>query len=84
MAQITPEIAQTPKKKRVLTPKEIELAEALSQAMVMKATAEVTLRAARREIGRLTGEINKLDRRRITPVWMEARELARKAAVEQA
>lgn len=61
-------------KGRVLTPDELELAESLQKALVGKATAEVTLIACRREIGRLTVEINKLGFSRAAVVWAEARE----------
>lgn len=61
-------------KGRVLVPDELELAEALQKALVGKATAEATLIACRREIGRLTDKINKLGFSRATVVWAEARE----------
>ncbi len=64
------------KKGRVLTPKELVLAEGLQKALVGKATARATLEVCSREIGRLTGEINKLEYPRTTIVWAEARELA--------
>lgn len=75
----------SPPKGRVLTATELELAEGLSKALVGKATAEATLDVCRREIGRLTQEINKLgfdpetgkiDFRRAPLVWAEAREMA--------
>ena len=66
---------KTKPKGRVLTPKELELAEALQKALVGKATAVATLDVCRREIGRLTREINKLGFTRSTVVWAEAREL---------
>jgi hypothetical protein len=74
--------------KRVLTPSELELAEAMSKALVNKIGAQLALDGARQEIGRLTTEINKLGRpeegkkpdyagvARATIVWAEARELA--------
>ena len=62
-------------KGRVLTPTELEFAEALTKALVGKATAVATLDVCRREIGRLTREINKLGFTRSTVVWAEAREL---------
>lgn len=64
----------SPPKGRVLTATEIEMAEGLSKAMVGKATAEATLDVCRREIGRLTQEINKLGFHRAGLVWAEARE----------
>jgi hypothetical protein len=75
-------------KGRVLTPDELKLAEALSKALVDKIGAQLALDAAYQEIGRLTGEINKLafpekygkvnyrGVARATLVWAEARELA--------
>lgn len=76
---------QTTKSKgRVLTPSELELADALQKALVGKATAETAVIVSRREIGRLTQEINKLSfdengkRKpgllRATVIWAEARE----------
>ncbi len=61
-------------KVRVLTPSELELSEALQKALVGKVTAEETLRVCRQEIGRLTGEINKLPYGRALVVWGEARD----------
>ncbi len=73
---------------RILTPKELELAEALSKALVDKIGAQLALDGARREIGRLTQEINRLGVpeeggkvnyagvARATTIWVEARELA--------
>ena len=61
-------------KSRVLTPKEIELADGLSAAMAGKMTAVADANAYRREIARLTREINKLDYARSMRVWAEARE----------
>ncbi len=62
-------------KGRVLTPAELEFAEALTKALVGKATAVATLSVCQHEIGRLTREINKLGFTRSTVVWAEAREL---------
>ena len=65
----------TPKKKvRLLTPQELEFAERLEKALVGKAIAAVTLDVCRREIGRVTREINKLPYARAGKVWAEARE----------
>lgn len=78
------------KPNRILTPDELELAEALSKALVNKIGADLALRNADHEIGRLTGEINKLGfveqdgkarinhagRARATVIWTEAREMA--------
>lgn len=61
---------------RVLTPDEIELAEALGNALTLKGSAEASLEVARKEIARLTQEINKLDYNRPAKVWAEARERA--------
>lgn len=75
-------------KGRILTPDELELAEALSKALVSKMGSQLALDAAKQEISRLTGEINKLGRpgdgkkispsgvARATAVWAEARGLA--------
>lgn len=64
----------SPPKGRVLTAKELKLAKALEKALTGKATAEATLDVCRREIGRLSVEVNKLDFRRSNLVWAEARE----------
>jgi hypothetical protein len=76
------------KKGRILTPTELELAEAMAKALVNKLGAKLALDAANQEIGRLTGEINKLGFpeeggkanyagvARATIVWAEAREKA--------
>ena len=61
-------------KNRVLTPKELEISEALQKALVGKATAEDTLKVCRQEIGRLTQEINSLPYGRIVVVWGDVRE----------
>lgn len=61
-------------KSRVLTPDELELADALQKAMAQKISAEALLRQARQEIGRLTQEINKFTYNRILVVWGEARD----------
>ncbi len=63
----------SPPKGRVLTAAELALAEGLSKALIGKATAEATLDVCRREIGRLTQEINKLGFHRAGLVWAEAR-----------
>ncbi len=60
-------------KVHVLTPDELELADGLHKAMFGKATAEAALIACRREVGRLTQEINKLGYARAVVVWAEAR-----------
>lgn len=70
----------TQTKKRILTPKEIELAEKLSQALIMQGTGRLMVREGGRQIGTLTREINKLGFKRATPVWMEAREMQYNAA----
>lgn len=75
MTQSTKTKTSAPKG-RVLTPKELELAEALQKALVGKATAVATLNVCRNEIGRLTREINKLAFQRVGVVWAEARETA--------
>ena len=62
------------KKTRLLTPQELELAEALEKALVGKATAVAALDVCRREIGRVTQEINKLPYARGVKVWGEARD----------
>lgn len=66
-----------------MTPDELELVDALSAALLGKAMAEAALIVQRREIGRLTSEINKLSfdeggkRKpgllRATVIWAEAR-----------
>lgn len=63
-----------PGKVRVLTPSELKLADELQRAMTQRVAAEVLLKEARREISRLTLEINKLEMSRITVIWVEARE----------
>ncbi len=65
-----------PAKGRVLTPTELEKAEALSSALVEKMGAQLALANARTNIGRLTGEINQFGYKRATVVWAEARTLA--------
>ncbi len=62
------------KKARLLTSQELELADALQKALVGKATAVATLDVCRREIGRVTQEINKLPYARGGKVWAEARD----------
>ena len=49
----------TTRKAHVLTPDELELVDALSDALLGKAAAEAVVIVQRREIGRLTQEINK-------------------------
>ena len=71
------------RKAHVLTPTELELVDALSAAMFVKATAEAAVIVQRKEIGRLTVEINKSSftedgkRKpgllRATVIWAEAR-----------
>ena len=65
-----------PVKGRVLTPTEIEKAEALSKALVEKLGLQMALNNARQNIGRLTREINQFGFSRATVVWAEARTLA--------
>lgn len=65
-----------PVTRRVLTPKELEKAEALSKALVEKMGAQMTIDSARKNIGRLTEEINQFGYKRATVVWAEARTLA--------
>lgn len=62
------------KKTRLLTAQELEFAEQLEKALVGKATAAATLDVCRREIGRVTQEINKLPYARGVKVWAEALE----------
>ncbi len=62
------------KKARLLTAQELELVEQLQKALIGKATSEATLDVCRREIGRVTQEINKLPYSRGIRVWNEARE----------
>lgn len=55
-------VTETPTRKaHVLTPVELEFVDALSAALLGKATAEAVVIMQRREIGRLTQEINKLN-----------------------
>lgn len=71
------------RKAHVLTPAELELVDALSAALLSKAAAEVAVVAQRKEIGRLTQDINKSSfdedgkRKpgllRATVIWAEAR-----------
>lgn len=61
-------------KGRVLTAKELELAEAMQTALLGKATAAGALEAYRKEIGKLTREIAKLSFTRATVVWGEIRD----------
>lgn len=60
----------------ILTPTELETAEALSKALVSQMGSKLALENARQEIGRRTGEIAKLDFTRGNIVWAEARKLA--------
>lgn len=62
------------KKARLLTSQELELADQLQKALVGKATSVATLDVCRREIGRVTREINKLPYARANKVWAEARD----------
>ena len=72
------------KKARILTPDELALVDGLAAALLGKATADAALIIHRREIGRLTTEINKLSfdedgkRKpgllRATIIWNEARD----------
>ena len=62
------------KKARLFTPQELEFAEQLEKALIGKATAAATLDVCRREIGRVTQEINKLPYARGVQVWAEALE----------
>ena len=71
------------RKAHVLTPDELVLVDELSAALLGKATAEAAVIVARREMGRLTTEINKLSfdedgkmkpgLLRATVIWAEAR-----------
>ena len=71
------------RKAHVMTPTELELVDELSAALLGQATARADLIVQRREIGRLTTEINKLSfdedgkRKpgllRATVIWAEAR-----------
>ncbi len=71
------------RKAHVLTPDELVLVDALSAALLGKATAEAAVIVQRKEIGRLTIEINKLSFNedgtrktgllRATVIWAEAR-----------
>lgn len=74
----------TPTRKvHVLTPDELELADALSAALLGKMTADAAVIVQRKEIGRLTTKINKLNfdedgkskggLSRSIVVWAEAR-----------
>ena len=49
------------RKSHVLTPDELEFVDALTAALRGKATAEAAVIVHRREVGRLTQEINKLN-----------------------
>ena len=62
------------KKARLFAPQELELVDRLHKALVDKATAAATLDVCRREIGRVTQEINKLPYERGGKVWAETRE----------
>ncbi len=62
------------KKARLFTPQELELVDQLQKALIGKATAAATLDVCRREIGRVTQEINKLPYARGGQVWAETRE----------
>ena len=74
---------KTTRKAHVLTPNELEFVDSLSAALLGKATAEAALILQRKEIGRLTTEINKLSFSedgkmkpgllRATVIWAEAR-----------
>lgn len=68
-------------KTNILTPKELEAAEALSLALIGQREARATLDAARREIGRVTTEVAALSFARGNIVWGEARKLAGLTAV---
>lgn len=71
------------RKAHVMTPAELELADALAAALFGKETARAVLIVHRKEIGRLTSEINRLSfdedgkRKpgllRATVIWGEAR-----------
>ena len=61
---------------RILTPTELETAEALSKALVSQMGAHLELENARKEISRLTDETVKLSFARSNIVWAEARKLA--------
>lgn len=73
------------KRARLLTAQELELVEQLQKALIGKATSEATLGVCRREIGRVTQEINKLNfddegkakggLLRSIVVWAEVRDL---------
>ncbi len=76
---------ETPiKKARVLLPGELELIDALVLALLGKATAEAAVIVNRREVGRLTREINRISfddkgkpkpgLLRSTVIWAEARD----------
>ncbi len=62
------------KKARLLTSQELELVDQLQKALIGKATAVATVDICRREIGRVTQEINKLPYARGIRVWAEARD----------
>lgn len=61
-------------KGRILTAKELEIADALSLAMVGKAATIGALEEFRKEIGKQTQEAAKLPRLRASAVWAEVRE----------
>jgi hypothetical protein len=63
-------------KTNILTPSELETAEALSKALVSQMGSKLALDNARQEIGRRTGEIAKLGFARGNIVWAEARKLS--------
>ena len=76
--------SKTPNRQaHVLTPTELELVDSLTAALLGKATADAALIIHRKEIGRLTTEINKLSFSedgkmkpgllRATVIWAEAR-----------
>lgn len=63
-------------KTNILTPTELEQAEALSKALVSQMGSKLALDNARQEIGRVTGEIAKFNYARGNIVWAEARKMA--------
>ncbi len=61
-------------KGRILTAKELEIADALSSAMIGKAAAVGALDAFRKEVGKQTQAAAELPRLRSNAVWAEVRE----------
>lgn len=76
---VEPAAVATPKKVRVLTPAELTLVDELQAALVLQATAEASVRTAKRTLTKLTEKVNELDRPRTTAVWLEARDQAQAA-----